>query len=203
MAARGVRDNVVYSSEMPRIWVQVSENFRYVGSLRFILKNAAWVEIYYFAEADGTALKRTFHVQFEGYLPDNAYSYHYPSNERVRLGDHDYIFDAAFWSPNEYVKQHPDTDVAQGNWLLAENGYDVDSMKDVMRERYVRLLDDAKRNEILFIYAENLALYGLTAADLEGVHASEWSRLRAEMHERSHSVFQVFDQPPTRPAPLS
>lgn len=201
MAERSVQENVVYSSEMPRIWIRVSPDFRCVGSLKFILKNAAWVEIYYFAEAEGAHLKRTFHVQFEGYLPDNTYTYHYPSAERIRLGDNDYIFDAVFWNPTEYVKEHPDTDVAQGNQLLEDSGYNVESMKDVMRERYVRLLDDAKRTEILLIYAENLALYGLTADALEGDRAGEWARLRAEMHERSRGVFQVFDQPPSAEPP--
>ncbi len=199
MAERGVRDNIVYSSDMPRMWIQVSDDFQYVGNLKFTLMNAARVDIYYFAEADGANLKRTFHVQFEGYLPDNNHSYHYPSEERVQLNEHEYIFDAAFWNPLEYIQQRPDTDVAHGQRLLQEKGYDADGMKDIMRERYVRLLDDAKRTEILLIYAENLALYGLTADNLAegGKAANEWERLRAEMHERSHHVFKVFDEPPS------
>ena len=69
-------------------------------------------------------------------------------------------------------------------------------MRDVMRERYVRLLDEARRNEILLIYAENLAQYGLTAADLAvgGKSAQEWPRLREEMHQRSRASFKVVDQ---------
>lgn len=197
MAERSVQNNIVYSSDMPRMWIQVSEAFQYVGNLKIILKGIAWADIYYFVHADGATLKRTFHVQFEGYLPDNDYVYRYPSQEYVRLGNWDYQYDAAFWSPIDYVHAHPDSDVAHGHQLLMDKGYDADGVKDVMRERYVRVLDDAKRNEVLFIYTENLNPYGLTASDLgNNDAANEWPRLRAEMHEHARQSFQVFHQPP-------
>jgi len=196
MPERGVRGNTVFSSDIPKIQIQVDESFRYVGNLKFTLMDVAWVDIYYFVDADGADLKRTFHVQFEGYLPDNTHSYHYPSKERVKLGGHDYIFDAIFWSPGAAVQERPNSDTAHGHRFLQEKGYNVGGMRDVMRERYVRLLDEARRNEILLIYAENLAQYGLTAADLAvgGKSAQEWPRLREEMHQRSRASFKVVDQ---------
>ncbi|MEP7294075.1 MAG: hypothetical protein ABI835_19970 [Chloroflexota bacterium] len=200
MPERGVRDNLIYSTDAPRIQIQVADTFRYVGNLNFILKGVAWVDIYYFAEADaavenaaGAHLRRTFHVQFEGYLPDNTHSYRYSSTELVRLGDHDYQFDAAFWSPTVHVPANPNSDFAAGHRLLQAQGYDADGMRDTMRERYVRVLDDACRNEILLIYNENLAPYGVTADDLEGEAADQWERLRAEMHKRARSAFRVTE----------
>jgi hypothetical protein len=65
----------------------------------------------------------------------------------------------------------PDSDSARAMDFLKERGYEP--FEDIAYVRFVRLLDEAKRKELLFSYSEDLAPLGLTAADLaEGGRAA-------------------------------
>ena len=66
----------------------------------------------------------------------------------------------------------------------------------MIRERFVRLLDEAKRNELLLIYAEDLSYGDLTAWELYRVdEASErWKKITEGLVERALGGFEVVEE---------
>ncbi len=84
---RTVTDNVLHSDRLPAVRISVHPDFAYAGSLRFILNAVAHVEQHHFVIADERRrVQRLVWVQFEGYLDDNAHTYHYPMMDTLTLG---------------------------------------------------------------------------------------------------------------------
>lgn len=152
----------------------------------------AWVHTFYFVAAEGSHIRRNFHVQFEGYLPGNDHTYHYASPDHYTLGDHVYLYDVQVGDYYHYIREHPDTDAAQGYALFAAKGYDITRMTNIIRERYVRVLDEARRNEILFIYAEDLTPTGLTEREWEQ-QDPRFEQVLVNLHRRAEQAFHVIE----------
>ena len=73
------------------------ERFEHIGGQKFILYGTADVEQHFFVEEhpDGT-LKSFFWIQFEGFLPDNNYTYDYSGSPlRLQIGEFDFYTDTA------------------------------------------------------------------------------------------------------------
>lgn len=191
---RGVENNIIFSADMPRIRIRVSDTFEYVGRLDYILSNVAHVTSFHFVEADAQKrIQRSFMVQFEGYLPDNTYSYNYPSQERVRLGDHEYIYDVMAADMVAAAESRPGSDMEHNQQLLIEKGYQIDILRTAVRERYVRLLGDAQRDEILFIYTEDLSRLGHKAEGYQTLGDDYLPEVKAALHTRGMQSFSVIE----------
>ena len=65
-----------------------------------------------------------------------------------------------------------------------------------MNVRLVDLLDDAKRQELMFIYAEELAPTGSTVEELKRPEAkAKWDALKSTLIERATQKIQLADLP--------
>jgi hypothetical protein len=69
---------------------------------------------------------------------------------------------------------------------LESKGYRMAS-DDVLSQRLVHLIDEAKRNELMIIYMEDLSGMGLTAADIAegGRAAARWDEISNGLLERA------------------
>lgn len=171
---RRVEGQVLTSTALPEIRIRFDEALQYAGNKSFTLNGIAQAEQYFFVEADEQRrIKRMFIVQFEGFLPGNTHTYNYPATNLTRLGAHDYVTKSAI-VPNvsATLKQNPDTDAAQAAAFMESKGYRYS--EDVMFQRFIRVVDEAKRHEFILIYIEDLRRTGLTAADFaKGGRAAE------------------------------
>jgi hypothetical protein len=152
---RQVKGQVLTSTHLPAIRVRFDDKFKYVGTQKFILYDKAEVEQYFFVDADSQRrIKRMYMVQFEGFLPGIDAAYDYPATETVTLGGQTYLVNAET-IPNvpAALKQIPGSDVARAASLLESKGYRIS--ESIRFQRFVRLLDEAKRNEILLLYIED------------------------------------------------
>jgi hypothetical protein len=191
--ARRVKGRTLTSTFMPPIRIKFDKDFKYVGSQSFILYNSAQVEQFFFVSANGGRIKRMFMVQFEGYLPDNTHTYNYKIGNTVNLGGLDYMYDTSVVNVPAFRKQYPDSDAGRAAAFLEGKGYQLEG-EDIMYQRFVRLIDDARRNELLIIYYENLKGTGWTAADLseKGRAAGQRDKLFEEMRRRALKSFTVL-----------
>jgi hypothetical protein len=175
---RTVKGQVLTSTEMPAIRIKFSKPFKYVGTQSFILYDVARAEQHFFVDADKQGrVKRMYWVQFEGYLPNNNHAYRYKVNESVNVGGFDFIADA--YARNIKVNPgRPDSDGSRARAFLETKGYRMAS-DDIMSQRLVHLIDEAKRHELMIIYIEDLSGMGLTAADLaeKGRAAAQWGTI--------------------------
>jgi hypothetical protein len=184
--ARSVKDQVLTSTEKPAVRIEFDKGFKYVGGHSFILYEVANAEQHFFIDADKEGrVKRMYWVQFEGYLPSNTHTYRYKANKTANVGGLEFIADA--YARN--IKGNPgrpDSDGARARAFLEGKGYRMAS-DDVLSQRLVHLVDEAKRNELMIIYMEGLSGMGLTAADLAegGRAAARWDEISNGLLERA------------------
>ena len=152
---RAVKRQVLTSTYLPSIRVRFEKRFKYVGSQKFILYDRAQVEQYFFVDADNQQrIKRMYMVQFEGYLPNINATYDYPATQTVNLGGQTYIVNAeSIPNVSAALKQNPQSDVARAASFLESKGYRIS--ESIMFQRFVRLVDEAKRNEFILLYVED------------------------------------------------
>ena len=190
-AQRSVEGRTLISRAMPPVRIKFGKEFKYVGTQSFVLYGNAQVEQHFFLDADGGRIRRLFMVQFEGYLPTNTHTYDYQIKDTVKLGGLDFMYDTQVGSVSAFRKQYPDSDAARAVSFLEGKGYQPDGM-DVVFQRYIRLVDEAKRNELLIVYYENLNGTGLTAADLsDDARAADRERVYREVQKRALKSFKV------------
>ena len=156
-ASRLVKDQVLSSTQLPAIRIKFDDKLEYVGSQKFILYGRAHAEQFFFVEADDEKrIKRMYFVQFEGYLPNINATYNYSGTETVTLAGQPYLVNAET-VPNvsDVLKANPESDAARAVTFLQGKGYQMN--QSVKFQRFVRLVDEAKRNEIILIYIEDAA----------------------------------------------
>jgi len=154
---RLVKRQVLTSTSLPPIRIKFDKAFKYVGSQSFILYDRAQVEQHFFVNADKQKrIKRMYMMQFEGYLPNIKATYDYPVTKTVTLGGQTYIVNSE-GIPNvpAVLKQNPQSDVTRAASFLDSKGYRIS--ESIMFQRFVRLVDDAKRNEFILLYVEDTA----------------------------------------------
>ena len=190
--SRTVRGRALISTQLPAILIEFPKPFQYVGGHSFILYGVADAEQHFFVDADKDGrVKRMYWVQFEGYLPSNTHSYDYKATKTVNLGGFDFIADA--YARN--LKENPgraDSDGSKAREFLVGKGYRLGS-DEVLSQRLVHLVDDAKRNELMIIYVEDLSPMNLTAADLGkgGKAADQWNEISAALLERATKNMKI------------
>ena len=165
---REVKEQVLTSTYLPVIRIRFDNSFKYVGTQKFILYEKAQVEQYFFVDADSQQrIKRMYQVQFEGFLPGINAAYDYPVTETVTLGGQTYLVNAET-IPNvpAALKQIPGSDVAHAASFLEGKGYSIGA--SIRFQRFVRLLDEAKRNEIILLYIEDASVGASSAQENDG-----------------------------------
>jgi CubicO group peptidase (beta-lactamase class C family) len=191
--ARSVKGQVLLSKETPRVSLEFDKGFKYVGGHDFILYDVARAEQHFFVDADQQGrIKRFYWVQFEGYLPGNNHSYKYKVNKTVKLGGLEFIADA--YARNVKANPgRPDSDGSRARAFLEGKGYRMAS-DEIISQRLVHLVDEAKRNELMVIYAEDLSTMNLTAADVApgGRSAERWEEISTALLDRAVKGMKVL-----------
>jgi hypothetical protein len=183
---RTVEGQILTSPDMPAVKLKVDQAFKYVGGHSFILYSVANAEQHFFVDADDQGnVKRLYWIQFEGYLPTNTHSYRYKPTKTVQLGGLDFIADA--WARNiKATPGRPDSDGNRARQFLEKKGFRLAS-DELLYQRLVHLVDEAKRNELMIIYMEDLGPRNLTAKDLapEGRAHAQWEEISKSLQDRA------------------
>ena len=190
--SRAVNGQVLTSPELPAVRVKFDKPFKYVGTQSFVLYDVANAEQHFFVDADKQGrVRRLYWVQFEGYLPNNTHSYNYRVNKTVNLGGLDFIADA--YARNKKTSQsRPGSDGSRALAFLESKGLRMGS-DEIVSQRLVHLIDEAKRNELMIIYIEDLSALGFTAADLapDGKAAAKWTQVSQGLLDRAVKGMQI------------
>ena len=190
---RTVSGQVLTSKDMPAVRLEFDKAFKYVGAQSFVLYNVANAEQHFFVDADKDGgIKRLYWVQFEGYLPTNTNSYNYKSPKIVKHGGFDFFADSYARSLKGDLGR-PDSDGNRARAFLSAKGLRM-AGTEYMSQRLVHLVDEAKRNELMVIYIEDLSGTGLTAADLaEGGSArARWNEMAEGLLDRALKNMKII-----------
>jgi len=182
---RQVEGNTITSERDPRVRIQVPKLAQYVGADRWVLYGIADCELHAFVEADGqNNLQRLYWVQFEGYLPTKPELKHnYDSPLHATISGMDFYVDT--WVRANDAEIQPGSDREHIEVLIRAKEYKMPA--GMMYVRFVHLLDEQKRKELMIIYGEDVASSGVTAAELhEGGKAyDQWPIIEKELVERA------------------
>ena len=188
---RTVKGQVLTSPAIPAVSMKFDKAFKYAGTQSFVLYNVANAEQHFFVDADKQGrIRRLYWVQFEGYLPDNTHSYRYQSTKTINLGGLDFIADA-YATNRKANPSRPDSDGSRAQAFLESQGFHLGD--EVLLQRLVHLVDEAKRNELMVIYLEDLSALGFTAADLAagGKAAGKWGDISQRLLDRAVKGMQI------------
>lgn len=178
---RTVDGNTLTSYEHPSARITFPPEYEYLGAHRFILYGTVEAEQYIFAAShpDGST-RSLINVQFESILPEIEGAYDYSAAPRaIRIGPLDFYVDA------DPARRHwlvpnglPGTDSGRYYSFANERGFPVP--KDYIWSRFAYVPEDAPRQEMLILQAEDLTPMGLTAPALRqgGTNADDWEGLR-------------------------
>lgn len=175
----------VTSERWPWVTVGVPEEFSFLGSTVIDLYGVATAEIHALAEAEGGVVRRLYWIQFEGYHESSDNTYDYSAEPwRVEIDGRSF-----YGGPNAYPKEDL-TEASEGSDSRAivelVRGTGLVLPDEIARVRLVHL-DDARRNELMIIYLEDLALSGTSLAALE-----------TDIPERDRLVERIRDRAVTR-----
>ena len=188
---RVVRDHVITSLRDPKIAVHLPSSTKYVGADRWVLFGIADCELHVFVEADQRKnVQRLYWIQFEQYLPSKPDLHHrYNSPRHAAIGGMEFYVDTWVKQTNDRIT--PGSDEEHIHTLIDAKGYKLPA--GMMSVRLVHLLDDAKRKELMIIYAEDVAGTGMTAGELRegGTEHLRWPKVEQELIERAKQAVSL------------
>ena len=151
---RRVKGQILTSEEMPKIRLKFDKKFKFAGSQEFVLYDRAKAEQYFFVEAENQKIKRMYMLQFEGFLPNIKATYDYNEPQSVAIGGLKYFSNTEI-VPNVSLalERVPDSDIARAAKFLQDKGFKL--MNSIIYQRFVRVVDENKRNEFIFLYIED------------------------------------------------
>jgi hypothetical protein len=174
--------------------IHVPRTATFVGKERFDLKGVADAEIELFVEADkNKRVTRLYWIQFEHPWPSEKWRYDYTGDRR------EHHWGTTVWinsGPGSTTRTaDPRSDTAHMRAMLQRAGYTAPP--EMMNVRIIQLLDDPKGTghggqEVMFIYAEDLAKTGKTLAHWEKAPDAEWSPVGKALVARATKAFEVI-----------
>ena len=187
-------EQTVRSAALPRVAVRVDPALPYLGRVEFDVNGRARVEQFLFAEITDGTLGRTLVVHFEHFLPSNDFTFEYPALRMVTIGKHDYLHQT--WAMEGLgLLQRPAV-----SELLTTRGVRVEA--DWFLNRFARVVDAAKKHELLIFYLEPARSAPVPFATLAAAaHPSgvpqdggAWTDVARGVADRALRAFSVSDE---------
>jgi hypothetical protein len=184
-------NNIIISERDPKVRIELPKSVQYVRGDRWVLYDIADCELHAFVEADSQQnVERLYWVQFEGYLPSKPELHHrYDSPRHATIGGHDFYVDT--WTSTNDKKPAAGSDVEHIKALIRAHGYKMPG--GMMYVRFVHLLDQQKRKELMIIYGEDLAPTGFAPTDLTagGKAHDQWPAIEKALVERAEKKIKI------------
>ena len=188
---RTVKDNVITSERNPKVRVHLPESAHYMGADRWVLFDIADCELHAFVDSDAQKnVQRLYWVQFEGYVATRPELHHtYDSPRHANLGGWGFYLDS--WVRAKGEETRAGSDLQHIVKLIEEKGYRLPA--GMMYVRFVHLLDEQKRQELMIIYAEDVGASGHNAAELQkgGRSYDRWPAIDKALGERAENAFSL------------
>ena len=188
---RRVENNTIISEALPALEIRVDPAFTFVGILRFVLKEIALVERVIFVDRQASRATRLFIVQFEGVLDGVDFTYNYRVTNPVSLGRHVYHHGVFMYSNAESVREAPGAESDRTTQFLQDHGYTHDD--GLAMSRFARIVDEARRHEIIIFYQETLSSLGFSLEMYAQLSSEDQQAMEQALTERSLQSFQVID----------
>jgi hypothetical protein len=186
-----VKGTSVTSSQLPRAKVTLPRSFRYVGTDKWTLFDVADCEIFVFVEADREKRVKSYcWVQFEAYLPSKPnYSYDYKNGKDIKIAGMEFNIRPRFGEMETSPK--PGSEIEHVIKLISGAGYKLPA--EIVNVRLVHLPEPTKRSEMMILYAEDMATYGVKFSDLieDGKIGPKWAQVEEKLVTRAFERVKI------------
>ncbi|MDH3649760.1 MAG: hypothetical protein OEQ53_08755 [Saprospiraceae bacterium] len=205
ISSRYVTNNILISSALPKLEIKVDDAFVFVGKFDFeIIANSdeyppelqgepvAGGDRYVFVSADeNQKINKLFIVQFEGFLPQNSFTYNYNFDNAEFMGENKYRHNTWFYDSKKLSEENPNNEGAKTRKFLENKGYDLDD--HFMMSRFVGLASEDRKHEIIIFYLEMMKqATGYSLKEYEtSIREDEADSLRNSFIDRSHQSFSI------------
>src|ERR1700730_8419423 len=153
-----VEKNVFAAGAPYGLKVSLDPKFQYLGRFPFDIKGIAGGYRYVWGETDGGKhLGRTFIVQAEGYYPSNQGSYKYGTPNPATLAGDVYQHNVWIYDNDQSARENPGNESDLTRKFIRDKGYEWESQ--LVMSRFARIVDESRKDEIIFFYFENLKHY--------------------------------------------
>jgi hypothetical protein len=171
----------------PKMTVRVSPELHYLGHLSFKVEDTAEAEEYVFADVRNGRLQRAFIAHFEHFLSDNNRQFNYPRLNMATLDGHEYLHQT--WALADFALFH----VPKIKSFLSSRN--INSEPNWLVDRYVRVVDETRKGEVIFFYLEsgaaNQEQLRYTERDQSGPPLSPEPEVEKLLVEHAMRAFQV------------
>ncbi|MBV9086976.1 MAG: hypothetical protein JOY79_05800, partial [Acidobacteriaceae bacterium] len=153
-----VESNTFISTENPDIRVNVDRKFKYIGSVPFVIENAAKGNRYIFVQANPEKhIQRMFIIQQQGFVPSSGEIYRYKITTPAKLGTSDYQHSVILYDNDANIREEPGKESDLTKRFLADQGYVLEP--ELVMSRFARPVGSERKHEIIFFCFENLSSY--------------------------------------------
>jgi len=190
---RTVTNQMLISSDLPAVQIQINPALRYVGEvLSFRLYDSADVEIFLFLEEHKGKVQRMLKFHFETLMPHIEQAYTLPAGTSIRFGENTYSASTELVNLASGLAQRPNSDTMQVLSFLGEKKLKIEP--EVMVCRYMRVLGEEKRSAFLITYFEDISNIEIPSANL-GMNLGEnpWERTGKLVQKRSLGSFTIIE----------
>ncbi len=190
---RTVKDNILISTALPEIRVQVADAFVYLGKFEFTIKGIAYGERHVFIDESDGKVERLFIFQFEGFLPDNTHTYNYSFAQAETLGGYRFRQNTWAYSNAESELKNPKGEGALTARFVRSKGFELED--ELMMSRFLMVPDEARRHEMILFYLENASSTGRAISsfyDEQDKPTSHWRAISEGLTARSRSSFEIL-----------
>lgn len=191
---RHVEGNVLESAALPEIRIQVADEFDYVGMFEFTLKGLAFGERHVFVDSKNARVRRLVIVQFEGFLPNNDYTYNYDFAGADTLGGFRFRHNTWAYSNRQAQQESPGAEGPLTARFLRSRGFYLED--ELMMSRFVMVPDEERRHEMILYYLENASETGHrieTFYDAQDDPTAHWIEISMGLEGRSRNSFRILD----------
>jgi len=189
---RRVDGNVLISDSLPAIKIQISKDFRFLGSFPFRIGNIAAGDRFIFAEEHDGTIRRMLIAQFESFLPESTEIYRYSFDDAISLSGFRFRQNTFAFSFKKDVKENPRSESAATLDFLRQKNLNLTD--EWMSSRFLTLGDESRRSEMILFYMEPVASTGhhLTEFYKEDSPTELWKRISKELEQRSRASFEIL-----------
>ena len=189
---RKVDGNVLISNSSPKLRIQVSKEFRYLGSFPFRIQDMAAGYRFIFVDGDRNHVRRLFIVQFETILPESTEIYRYSFDNALLMEGLPFRHNLFAFSVRQNIKQNPHAEVAVTQDFLDKKNYKISD--EWMASRFLTLGDDSRKSEMILFYMEPVSSTGYRLTHFyQGDEPTQvWEKISKDLDVRSRSAFQIL-----------
>lgn len=196
-AQRSIESNELYSTDLPRIHVQIDHSLDYLGNLNSTVLDTAHIDNYYFVDKnDDGDIQRILYFQFEGFLPDTDDKFEYPNMQDIDINGQSFGYDGGvrMFKQSKIDEQADNSDVRQTVDFLKQQQALFSEGEFYGMLRFAQILDDDARNDMLIIYLERLEEADIPEDIVaKSRHSEDWSGYCEQLLARALRTFAICE----------